>query len=178
MAGPLRILIASLTPSRHSTRLRILRSGIGPGPPAWPYRYGTGDPAAGFGKTPRDATFPALGRCPVTSARLAARERGTLRTNVRSLFMKSVIIAAALILSPVALMGSAQAQGTVRGAERGIEDGNRAAGPVGGIVGGAVGAATGTVGGVLGVDPDRREDRLERQERREERLERRERLER
>ena len=80
--------------------------------------------------------------------------------------MKSFVIATALLLTPVALAGTAQAQGTIRGAERGVEDGNRAAGPIGGVVGGAVGAATGTVGGVLGVDPVRRDDRIERREER------------
>lgn len=81
--------------------------------------------------------------------------------------MKRLLLASALVLSPLALSATAQAQGTIRGAERGAEDGNRAAGPVGGVVGGAVGAATGTVGGVLGVDPDaRREERIERREER------------
>lgn len=81
--------------------------------------------------------------------------------------MKHLLLASALVLSPLALSATAQAQGTIRGAERGVEDGNRAAGPVGGVVGGAVGAATGTVGGVLGVDPDaRRGERIERREER------------
>lgn len=84
--------------------------------------------------------------------------------------MKKILLAA-LVLSPLALAGTAQAQGTVRGAQRGVEDGNAAAGPVGGVVGGAVGATTGTVGGVLGVDPDpARRDREMRREDRKERL--------
>ncbi len=71
--------------------------------------------------------------------------------------MKKILLAATLVLAPLALASGAQAQGTIRGAERGAEEGNRAAGPVGGVVGGAVGAATGTVGGVLGVeDPEDR----------------------
>lgn len=50
------------------------------------------------------------------------------------------------------LIGTAQAQGTIRGAEHGEAVGGTAAGPVGAVVGGAVGAAVGTVGGILGVD--------------------------
>lgn len=66
--------------------------------------------------------------------------------------MKRLLLVSALVLSPLALSATAQAQGTIRGAERGVEDGNRAAGPV---------------GGVLGVDPDaRREERIERREER------------
>lgn len=78
--------------------------------------------------------------------------------------MKRLLLVSTLVLSPLALSATAQAQGTIRGAERGVEDGNRAAGPVGGVVGGAVGAATGTVGGILGVDPDARDERIERRE--------------
>lgn len=59
-----------------------------------------------------------------------------------------IVVAAALLATPVV----AQAQGLVGGAERGAAEGDRAAGPIGGIVGGAVGAAAGTVGGILGVD--------------------------
>ena len=58
-----------------------------------------------------------------------------------------IMVAAALLATPLA----AQAQGLVGGAERGADTGGAAAGPVGAIVGGAVGAATGTVGGILGV---------------------------
>ncbi len=80
--------------------------------------------------------------------------------------MKSFLIATTLVLSPLAVTATAQAQGTIRGAERGAEDGNRAAGPIGGVVGGAVGAATGTVGGILGVDPDDRREHMDRRGRR------------
>ena len=53
--------------------------------------------------------------------------------------MKRLLLISALVLSPLALSATAQAQGTIRGAERGVEDGNRAAGPVGGVVGGVLG---------------------------------------
>ncbi len=56
--------------------------------------------------------------------------------------MKRILIASALILSPMTLAATAQAQGTIPGAQRGAAEGNRAAGPIGGVVGGAVGAAT------------------------------------
>lgn len=58
-----------------------------------------------------------------------------------------IMVAAALVATPMA----AQAQGLVGGAERGADEGAAAAGPVGAIVGGAVGAATGTVNGILGI---------------------------
>ena len=58
-----------------------------------------------------------------------------------------LMVAAALLASPM----MAHAQGLVGGAERGADVGGEAAGPVGAVVGGALGAATGTVGGILGL---------------------------
>ncbi|KQP92710.1 hypothetical protein ASF60_16455 [Methylobacterium sp. Leaf113] len=70
--------------------------------------------------------------------------------------MRKALIAASLVLSAVALSGTAEAQGLPGGMRRGAAEGDRVAGPVGGIVGGAVGGAVGTVNGALGIDPGRR----------------------
>lgn len=66
--------------------------------------------------------------------------------------MKHVLIAVTLVLSALALGGTAQAESAAEGARRGAMEGDRVGGPVGAALGGAIGGMVGGSARAMGRD--------------------------